>query len=116
MNILVWRIYEKPIPEGFKILVDGLWPRGIKKEYIDYWAREIAPSKDLREYFSHDEKKWEEFKKRYEDELKRNEHLNDFIKLLKKKLETENVIFLYATKEKVYNNANALKIIIEKML
>lgn len=116
MNILVWRIYEKPVPEGFKILVDGLWPRGLKKGYIDYWAREIAPSKDLREYFSHDEKKWEEFKKRYEYELKRNEHLNDFIKLLKKRLKSENVIFLYATKEKVYNNANALKIIIEKML
>lgn len=116
MEIILWRIYDKPIPDGYRILVDGLWPRGIKKEYIDYWAKSIAPSKELREYFSHDEKKWDEFLKRYENELKNNGELGNFVKMLKDILKKENVVFLYATKEKEYNNAKALKIIIEKML
>ncbi|MDP8012201.1 MAG: DUF488 domain-containing protein [Thermoplasmata archaeon] len=111
--ILVWRIYEKPIPDGFKILVDRLWPRGIGKDQIDYWAKEIAPSDVLRKWFSHDPKKWEEFIEKYKKELEENGKLSDFIKIIKEK---ENTIFLYSSKEKNYNNANALKIIIESML
>jgi len=108
--IIVHRIYDKPIPEGFKILVDGLWPRGISKSEIDYWAREIAPSAELRRWYSHDPSRWEEFRKRYHEELKLNNNLVEFLNLLKSKCENhQKIIFLYSSIERVYNNANALK-------
>lgn len=66
------RVYDPPSPEdGKRILIDRLWPRGIKKEeaHIDEWLREIAPSTELRKWFSHDPAKWQEFRKRYNKEL-----------------------------------------------
>ncbi len=114
--ILVWRIYEKPLPDGYKILVDRIWPRGIKKEQIDYWAKEIAPSEELRKWFSHDQEKWKEFLEKYKKELLENEKLNKFLDILREKGKNGNVILLYAAKEKKFNNANALKLIIESML
>lgn len=70
--IKVKRIYEPySAGDGYRILVDGLWPRGIKKEnaHIDLWMKEIAPSANLRKWFDHDPKKWDEFRKQYYDEL-----------------------------------------------
>jgi uncharacterized protein YeaO (DUF488 family) len=70
--IRIKRIYEQTAEEdGFRILVDRLWPRGLskKKAKVDLWLKEIAPSSELRKWFSHDPDKWEEFKKKYEQEL-----------------------------------------------
>ncbi|MEO8961846.1 MAG: DUF488 family protein [Ginsengibacter sp.] len=62
------RVYEKPDQQdGFRILVDRLWPRGLTKEKaaVDFWLKDIAPSTELRKWFSHDPENWNEFKKRY---------------------------------------------------
>ena len=72
MPIFLKRVYEKPSPEdGKRLLVERLWPRGLKKEEakIDEWPKDIAPSAELRKWYSHDPAKWTEFKKRYWKEL-----------------------------------------------
>jgi len=105
------RIYDEPDKtDGFKILVDGLWPRGISKEKIDLWLREIAPSDKLRKWFSHDPKKWNDFKKRYREELKNKQELIKKIKQIEKKEKV--VTILYAAKDEEHNNAIALMEII----
>lgn len=74
------RIYDPVSPDdGKRILVDRLWPRGIKKEdaRIDEWLKDIAPSDQLRKWFSHDPSKWEEFKRRYREELKDKKGLTE---------------------------------------
>lgn len=68
--IKIKRAYDKPSKEdGYRILVDRLWPRGVSKDEakIDLWLKEISPSNELREWFSHDPKKWEDFKSKYRD-------------------------------------------------
>lgn len=72
MEILLKRAYEKPARgDGYRVLVDRLWPRGIKKDdlHLHLWAKELAPSSELRQWFAHDEKRWPEFQKRYRREL-----------------------------------------------
>ena len=74
-RIRIKRVYDEPGKEdGRRILVDRLWPRGLTKEKakIDYWAKDIAPSNDLRKWYGHDPAKWNEFRKRYFAELKQN--------------------------------------------
>jgi uncharacterized protein YeaO (DUF488 family) len=108
------RIYESPPEDGFRILVDRLWPRGMQKEKakIDLWLREIAPSEDLRKWFSHDPEKWEEFKKKYEQELTTKQGLLSEIRRIEK--EKGTVTLLYSARDTEYNNAVALRIILEK--
>lgn len=88
--ILLKRIYEPYDKEdGYRILVDRLWPRGISKEkaHLDLWLKEIAPSTELRKWFGHKTEKWEEFKQRYMEELKLNKEVVTQIKeiILKQK-------------------------------
>ena len=107
--IKIKRIYDPPAREdGFRILVDRLWPRGLTKEKakIDLWLKEIAPSDDLRKWFAHDPEKWKEFKNRYEMELKDKQDLLRKIKQMEK--EKGVVTILYSTKETEFNNAVAL--------
>ena len=95
ISIKIKRVYEKyDVNDGFRILVDRLWPRGLSKEEakIDLWMKEIAPSDNLRKWFAHDPKKWEEFMKKYEEELRKNENLNKLIKIIQKK-ECDTVVF-----------------------
>jgi uncharacterized protein YeaO (DUF488 family) len=71
-NIAIKRIYEEPEPDdGVRVLVDRLWPRGIKKENasIDFWLKEVAPSDQLRKWFQHEPEKFPEFRQHYEAEL-----------------------------------------------
>ena len=107
------RIYEAPAAgDGFRVLVDRLWPRGISKEKarIDLWLREIAPSTELRQWFDHDADKWPEFKRRYRAELKedplKKEKLSELRRLKKEKPE---LTLLFSSKEEKFNNAHALK-------
>jgi len=111
--IKVKRVYD-PIEkdDGVRILVDRIWPRGIKKDKIDIWLKDIAPSNELRKWYNHDPNKWEEFKRRYFDELDKNLKINELLQLIRK---NENITLLYASKSP-YNNAIALKEYIEKKI
>ncbi|HEX2787633.1 MAG TPA: DUF488 domain-containing protein [Ignavibacteria bacterium] len=108
--IKIKRIYEKSSnSDGYRILVDRLWPRGLTKEKanIDIWLKEIAPTTGLRKWFAHDPKKWKSFKEKYKRELKNNSDLISKIKQLEK---DEGVItLLYAAKDEKYNEAVVLK-------
>lgn len=113
-NIVLKRIYDKPEKsDGFRILVDRLWPRGVKKENaeIDLWLKDIAPSDTLRKWFNHEPEKWPEFQKRYKQELKEKKDLLD---LIKDKAKKHKVTLLFASKETEHNNAVALLKILDK--
>ncbi|MCC7420058.1 MAG: DUF488 domain-containing protein [Planctomycetaceae bacterium] len=108
------RVYEEASPDdGFRILVERLWPRGIKKEKarIDLWMKEIAPSTELRQWFQHDVEKWDEFCKRYREELKEN---GDAAEQLKTRLKDGPVTFVFASKDEEHNSAVVLKAFLEE--
>ena len=109
MKIQIKRVYEKPDPkDGFRILVDRLWPRGLTKEKaaVDLWLKDIAPSTELRKWFGHDPEKWKEFQKKYLKELKENKEAVD---TLKEHLKKGTVTLLYAAKDEAHNEAEMLK-------
>jgi len=109
MKILVKRIYDPPgKKDGLRVLVDRLWPRGLKKEKagVHKWLKDIAPSDSLRKWFSHDPEKWQEFKRQYFKELKEK---NDLIKWIEEKERNQTITLLYGAKDPRYNNALALK-------
>ncbi len=109
------RLYDpEGSSEGYRVLVDRLWPRGISKEKAgwDKWMKEIAPTDHLRKWYNHDPARWEEFKQLYEKELAdKEEGLKELLKL-----ETEHITLtlLYSSKERELNNANALKELLMK--
>lgn len=110
MKIIIKRVYEPSVKEdGFRILVDRLWPRGLTKQKakVDLWLKDIAPSTELRKWFAHDHKKWESFKEKYKLELKDKSDLVDMIKQLEK--EKENITLLYSAKDEEFNDAVVLK-------
>lgn len=116
MEIKTKRVYEQPEKEdGFRILVDRLWPRGLTKEKakIDLWMKEVAPSNELRKWFGHEPEKWDEFRKRYSEELKGMEKELEGIAWKAKK---SVVTLVYAAKDEKRNNAVALKEYIESKL
>jgi uncharacterized protein YeaO (DUF488 family) len=105
MKTKIKRVYEKPAKEdGFRILADRLWPRGLTKEKasVDLWLKEIAPTTELRKWFSHDPEKWNEFKKKYVAELKKNE---ETVSILKEKIKEGTVTILYGARDQVHNEA-----------
>lgn len=108
MKIKIKRVYEKPDKEdGFRILVDRLWPRGLTKEKasVDLWLKKIAPSTELRKWFGHDPKKWIEFKKRFLHELKENK---EPVLLLKEQMKKGMITLVYAAKDEEHNEALVL--------
>lgn len=113
IRIKIKRIYDPPgVEDGFRILVDRLWPRGLSKEKakVDLWLREISPSNELRKWYGHDPQKWGEFKKRYSREIAgKGEDLD----LLVQKAKEGTVTFLFSSKEEKLNNAAALKEFVE---
>jgi uncharacterized protein YeaO (DUF488 family) len=111
-KIKIKRVYDKTSKDdGIRILVDRIWPRGIKKEELklDNWVKEIAPSNELRKWFSHKPEKWEEFKIKYFKELKQKKSLCEG--LLTKE---NNITLLYSAKDKEHNQAVALKEFLEE--
>jgi uncharacterized protein YeaO (DUF488 family) len=107
--IQIKRVYDPPSPkDGKRILVDRLWPRGIKKEKLkmDEWLKEIAPSDLLRKWFSHDPRKYEEFKKRYTEEL---EDKSEILKRIKSEAKRRRVTILFSAKDTEHNHAMVLK-------
>ncbi|AKP67966.1 DUF488 domain-containing protein [Companilactobacillus ginsenosidimutans] len=109
-KLIVKRIYDKDLPEGYRILIDRVWPRGMSKvrAQLDLWAKQIAPSADLRKWFSHDPEKFPEFKEKYLAELDANEYTPEFLKSVKSALNEQDVLILYGSKEQTYNNAAVL--------
>lgn len=113
--IQIKRVYEdKKRGDGFRVLVDRLWPRGIKKEDLsfDEWPKDICPSTELRTYFAHDPKKFKTFKTRYIKELE-NDSAQAIIKELAKKSHKRNITLLYAAHDEKINHAIILKEVIE---
>ncbi|MBI2470029.1 MAG: DUF488 domain-containing protein [Planctomycetes bacterium] len=108
------RVYEKPSKgDGFRVLVERLWPRGLTKEraLVDLWLKEAAPSTELRKWFGHDPAKCEQFSKRYTTELKQHKEAVD---LLKQKSKEGTVTLVYAARDEKHNSAVALKELLEQ--
>ena len=113
-KLRVKRVYDPPAPsDGARILVDRLWPRGMKKQAacLDAWVKEIAPSDALRKRFGHDPARWHEFQERYSAELDANpEAWRDLLERAQK----ETVTLLFSAHDSEHNNAIALKLYLEK--
>lgn len=113
-EIRIRRVYDEVGPdEGARFLVDGLWPRGIRKDALDTvrWVREIAPSAGLRKWYGHDPEKWEEFQRRYRLELQKNEM---GWKSLAEAVREGNVTLLTATREVEISHAAVLREFLER--
>jgi len=109
MTILLKRAYEPPEPsDGFRILVDRLWPRGISKDsaHIHLWLKDIAPSTSLRKWFGHDPLKWVEFRDRYFLEL---QHNPEAVEQLTEHVYRGVVTLVYGAKDREHNHAIVLK-------
>src|SRR5437762_10379163 len=107
--ILLKRAYEPPsASDGQRILVERLWPRGLSKSKaaIDLWLKQIAPSPELRTWFSHDPAKWKGFRERYRKELQKHPEAID---QLRAKARKGKVTFVYAAKDERHNSALVLK-------
>jgi uncharacterized protein YeaO (DUF488 family) len=109
LMINIKRIYEVPDDkDGFRILVDRIWPRGLKKEdaKLDKWMKEVAPTTALRKWFNHEPEKWPAFEQRYQQELKENKAVHDLMDLVKK---NKKVTLLYGAKNETCNQAIVLQ-------
>ena len=109
MSIRLKRAYDPPADgDGFRVLVDRVWPRGVSKDAmkLDQWLKEIAPSTALRKWFAHDPDRWDEFRRRYFQEL--DGHPQE-VGALREKMRAGPVTIIFASKEQQFNNAVALK-------
>src|SRR5260370_32736074 len=103
------RVYDEPTKaDGFRILVERLWPRGLRKAdaAVDLWLKEIAPSTELRQWYGHDVTRWPEFKKRYEGELRANP---DVVRELQEHCRKGSTTFVYAAHDEEHNSAVVLR-------
>lgn len=113
-EIKIKRVYEaESKDDGFRILVDRLWPRGIRKEdlKLDLWLKEVAPSDALRKWFHHEESNWSEFKTRYLEEL---QHSEAFKQLVEYAQQHKKITLLFGAKDEKQNQAVVLKQLVEK--
>lgn len=110
MAIQLKRIYEDiSDDDGYRVLVDRMWPRGVAKKdaEVDYWPKEMAPSRDLRQWFGHDRKRWDEFRKAYKKELAECD--SEIVDTIQKHAREEGVTLLFAAKDTECNNAVVIK-------
>ncbi|MGC4038188.1 MAG: DUF488 family protein [Chitinophagaceae bacterium] len=113
-TIHIKRIYLPPSKkDGLRILVDRLWPRGLTKDkvVIDEWAKELAPTTELRKWFGHEPEKWKEFQKRYMNELKMNNATREFLKSHQNK---KLITLLFAGADELHTHALILKEYLDK--
>jgi uncharacterized protein YeaO (DUF488 family) len=112
MQLKLERIYTKPVDtDGYRLLVDRLWPRGISKvnAQLDDWVKEIGPSTELRKWFNHDPEKYPEFVKKYQAELDDNPITPEFIRQVAEQLAKQPVILLFGAKDETHNQAVVLQ-------
>ena len=105
----VKRIYERSEPsDGYRVLVDRVWPRGLSKQDadIDLWLRDIAPSTELRQWFGHEPRRWDAFRRRYFDEL---DEMPDTVAVIRDRLRKDDVTLLYSARDEERNQAVALR-------
>ena len=108
-SVSIKRVYALPEKsDGFRVLIDRLWPRGLSKEKakVDLWLKEIAPSTELRKWFNHEPEKWKQFEKKYRDEIKKNP---EALQVLKSKMKEGKLTLVYGAKEERYNDAVVLQ-------
>ena len=108
-DIQIRRAYDRPgRGDGFRVLVDRVWPRGVSKQALDLdaWRKEIAPSTRLRQWFGHDPEKWSTFRARYFQELQKNRAA---VEQLMAHVRQGTVTLLYGAKDREHNDAVALK-------
>ena len=113
MTIHIKRAYEKPAKtDGYRVLVDRLWPRGVSKAAakLDAWEKELAPSTELRTWFGHDPKRWAAFRTKYRQELRA--HKAELIALKKR---AAHITIVYGAKDPVHNQAVVLQEALEKL-
>jgi len=118
-ELRIKRIYEAiEEQDGYRVLTDRLWPRGIAKAKaaIDLWEKTVAPSTELREWFGHIPERFPEFTERYLQELENNSDATKFAELCQKQLEKSNVTLLYGAKDEVHNQAVVLQNFINQHL
>lgn len=114
MRVKLKRVYDAPeASDGLRVLVDGIWPRGLSREAarIHTWARELAPSTELRRWFGHDPARWGEFKRRYFLEL---DGRTQALGRLRELGRGATLTLVYAAKDTEHNNARALKEYLER--
>src|SRR6187402_1360864 len=107
------RVYEKPSQkDGWRVLVDRLWPRGLTKERaaVDLWLKDVAPSTELRKWFAHDPAKWKQFQVRYRKELQGKQ---DSLQILKQKSKGQIVTLVYGARDEGHNEAVVLKRVLQ---
>ncbi|MGE5297235.1 MAG: DUF488 domain-containing protein [Solirubrobacterales bacterium] len=114
MSIRIKRAYDAPARnDGFRVLVDRMWPRGITKDKLklDEWGKEIAPSASLRKWFGHDPAKWETFRDRYSREL---DSRSEDVARLRQKAKEGDLTLVFGARDEEHNNAVALKEYLEQ--
>lgn len=117
-QIQVKRAYDKPARgDGFRVLVDRLWPRGVKKTdlQLDTWAKGLAPSTNLRKWFGHDPNRWPEFRKRYREELTESHATKSIGEVLNAAKRTKTITLVYGAKDTEHNEAIVLRKLFERI-
>jgi uncharacterized protein YeaO (DUF488 family) len=105
MDVRLKRAYEPAAPsDGYRVLIDRLWPRGVSRDraHLDEWARELAPSTDLRTWFGHDPARYPEFRRRYEGELGAH---TDKLRELRRRAREGTLTLVYAARDSEHNDA-----------
>ena len=117
MSVRTKRAYEPPASEdGYRVLVDRLWPRGRKKEQLqlDAWLRDLAPSGGLRKWFGHDPRRWDEFQARYREELA-GDRQQELLRDLAERAADGTVTLVYGARDEEHNDAVVLRNVLEEM-
>ncbi|WP_181347705.1 DUF488 domain-containing protein [Thalassobacillus sp. CUG 92003] len=117
MSIVLQRIYDEASPMGgHRVLVDGIWPRGISKStaQLDEWMKDLAPEKTLRQWFNHEPEKFDEFAQTYRRQLEEDEEQQRLLEKLRTLADGNRVVLLFGAKETHYNHAVVLKNILEE--
>ena len=116
-RVQIRRVYEAgaPDPHEIRVLVDRVWPRGVHKDSLalDRWAKEVAPSAELRRWFAHDPRRWLQFKRRYREELVAK---TPELKVLAMLARAGGLVLLYGARDEKHNQAAVLKDVLEEAL
>ncbi|MGE5596511.1 MAG: DUF488 domain-containing protein [Hyphomicrobiales bacterium] len=117
-GVSIRRVYDDPGPgEGYRVLVDRVWPRGVSKDELqaDEWFREVAPSTELRRWYGHEVEKWEEFRRRYRQELAGTEAAAALERLVER-ARNGHLTLLYGARDGEHSQAEVLRELIEERL
>lgn len=111
MPVRIKRVYEGAAPEdGYRVLVDRIWPRGVSKEAaaLDRWEKEVAPSSSLRKWFGHRPERFEEFRRQYLEELAGLDGASGPLRELSERAKHGTVTLVYGAKDRLHNQAAVL--------